>query len=355
MEIGSEFFLTDIENGNNIVLADYNNIQLFDSGRSAIEALLIVLKKKFPGLQKALLPAYLCDSIIYPFESQNIICDFYDFSFSSTFTFEELENKLDQNDIIYFVDYFGFPVSDKMNHLLMKASKNGKIVIHDKTHSLFSKKEQVRDSFYYVGSLRKWMGIPSGGFSSNIDVDFQFGDSSDNSFWKIRKNALQLKKEYKDSDYQNKKLKLDAMTKFNDAEHLLDTERTIFNMDEESICRWSKLDVDSMIHQRRENYEVLLRGLENVPDIKILFPILSEGICPLFFPIIYSSRKELQTKLAESSIYCPIHWPIPKQVEVNKYPYAKDIYNNILSIPCDQRYTVSDMNKIVNKIKEVLC
>jgi len=33
-------------------------------------------------------------------------------------------------------------------------------------------------------------------------------------------------------------------------------------------------------------------------------------------------------------------------VNINSYPLSKDIYRMILSIPCDQRYNIKDMQRI---------
>lgn len=49
-------------------------------------------------------------------------------------------------------------------------------------------------------------------------------------------------------------------------------------------------------------------------------------------------------------IYCPIHWPIPKQLSQQISTETKDIYHTILSIPCDQRNNIEDMKHIISVI-----
>ena len=47
-------------------------------------------------------------------------------------------------------------------------------------------------------------------------------------------------------------------------------------------------------------------------------------------------------------IYCPIHWPKSEFVQ----DLNNEIYDNILSLVCDQRYGLDDMRRMVNVINE---
>ena len=72
--------------------------------------------------------------------------------------------------------------------------------------------------------------------------------------------------------------------------------------------------------------------------------------CPLFVPVIIKNGKRdaLKNYLLENQIYSPVHWPVSKFHKLKKE--EKNIYDNELSIVCDQRYDKDDMQRILNVI-----
>ena len=69
---------------------------------------------------------------------------------------------------------------------------------------------------------------------------------------------------------------------------------------------------------------------------------------PIFVP--KNRRNELKQYLINNEIYCPIHWPVSKFHQLDdKTQY---IYENELSLVCDQRYIEEDMYRMVKTIKQ---
>ena len=60
--------------------------------------------------------------------------------------------------------------------------------------------------------------------------------------------------------------------------------------------------------------------------------------------------KAFQTYLAENKIYAPIIWPKSDLCNNSINLEVDWIYRNILSIPCDQRYSMEDMERVVEII-----
>ena len=99
----------------------------------------------------------------------------------------------------------------------------------------------------------------------------------------------------------------------------------------------------------------LLRNIKKSDFLQPLFPSINDDVCPLFFPIVIKEdRNKIKKKLIEEEIYCPIHWPIPVQINMNLFENSRKLYNTELSIPCDQRYDISDMDKIINIINQLI-
>ena len=59
----------------------------------------------------------------------------------------------------------------------------------------------------------------------------------------------------------------------------------------------------------------------------------------------------MQEYLAKHDIYAPVIWPKPSQCEGMIDSKVEWIYKHILAIPCDQRYDIDDMERIVQVLK----
>lgn len=83
-----------------------------------------------------------------------------------------------------------------------------------------------------------------------------------------------------------------------------------------------------------------------------IFPTLKDNECPLFVPIMVPGEKrdELRRYLIGKSIYLPVHWPKTNYHKLNSE--TEYIYDNELSIVCDQRYDEIDMERIIKAIRE---
>ena len=99
------------------------------------------------------------------------------------------------------------------------------------------------------------------------------------------------------------------------------------------------------------NFEYLLSSFEDLDKIEILSNNLEEEICPIGFPIIATKRNALREYLINNNIYCPIHWLLPEEIP-KKFVCSYFLSKNIITIPCDQRYSIEDMEIIAGKVKE---
>lgn len=330
-EIGSEFWnvpTTEYDNG-----VFHNSTQWFLSGRSALQSII----KELVNCKSVCLPSWCCDSIIKPFVDAGKVVSFYPVYFNGNLI---QEIALDC-DAILIMDYFGYNGSIKV-----PASYNG-VIIRDVTHSIFS--NSYNDADYYFGSLRKWCGVWTGGFAWAKDNHQLFmSDLISIEYVDLRKTAMTKKASY----ITNVESKTDITDKqflnlFSKAEDLLD------DVGEESATERDintaiHLDVDAMRSKRQANATVLMKALKDW----LIFPELIQTDCPMFVPVIVpeGKRNELRQYLIENEIYCPVHWP------VSSYHVLDDrerfIYDNELSLVCDQRYDEDDMLRIVESIKD---
>lgn len=327
-EIGSEFWdVPQTEKENDL----FKDATWFVSGRAAFRKILQTIELENRGVHqlKAALPSYLCESMIEPLKIEGIEYKFYQVFFKDG-RFQCDCSNIEDCNIILVIDYFGYESFDN------PFPASNKIIIRDLTHSIFTKKYD--DADYYFGSLRKWAGFLCGGFAwkKNGSIDKPTDQLSE--YISLRKKAMDLKKDY----LSGKGCKDKFRQAFLDAEKLLDDCKIAMSGNSDQKLA-SHMDIDFLKKTRRDNAKVLIEGLLDLSLMNSLGP----NDCPLFVPIATKKRNELRRHLIDSGIYCPIHWPKP----FNDQCKSDKLYEEELSLVCDQRYSVRDMKRIVSSVR----
>ena len=318
-EIGSEFHRMPFEEGHGLALPRPGSFVF--SGRTAIEAVL----RDIPDAHTALLPSYCCDSMIVPFRDAGIKVKFYQVDWENGLKVEIKGSA----DIFLWCNYFGF--KNEMPEF------DG-VIIEDITHSMLSMTSSHPHSDYLVASLRKWEPVNCGGYCS-VQID---GEVPSDEFVRLKSAAMEQKKDYLE-DLDPKK-KPQFLSMFGESNHWLTDHYSGLSIDPFSRDYLERVDVEKQRIIRRENAGALYEGLGD--RVQFMFPI-EDMDCPLFVPILFPNRNEVRAHLTNNGIYCPIHWPKPEGCESN-------IYDLELSLICDQRYGIEDMERIVSVLKEVV-
>ena len=325
-EIGSEFWDVPKAEKETALFPEY--AQWFLSGRTALKAIIQDLK----GCRTAAIPSWCCDSMIKPFLDAGIEIRFYPVYWEKRLV---RELRLDC-DALLLMDYFGYT-----EEAFDRGSYQGTI-IRDVTHSCFS--FSYEDADYYFGSLRKWCGVWTGGYAWKKDrKSLPAGQAEDREYTALRKEAMQEKEAYiRGASNDKEYLKL-----FEEAEGMLDS-AGIVSADSRDVLLARKLDTETIRKHRRLNAQVLRGAFSDM----LLFPDMKETDCPMFVPVLIpdNKRNELRKYLIEKGIYCPIHWPKSSLHQSDSRTEA--IYQNELSLVCDQRYTQEDMIRVAETVKQ---
>ena len=326
-EIGSEFWDVPTTGKSNSIFPE--SVQSYLSGRNALQAIIAEL-----GEEKTVsLPSWCCDSMIKPFVDAGLEVNFYPVYWGEG---QHVQEWSFDCDVLFLVDYFGYTgnVPDLTGY-------KG-IVIRDVTHSLFS--ATYFDADYYFGSLRKWCGVWTGGYAWARDGhSLPMENADDLGYILLRDKAMQLKNSYihgwgvTDKEY----LRL-----FNEAEEILE-KVGISPAADRDVMLEKKIDVDFIRERRIANAKVLR---EAFPDW-LIFREMKDADCPMFVPILVPDgrRDELRNFLIKNDIYCPIHWPVSDYHELDEK--EQFLYDNELSLVCDQRYAEDDMRRMVQAIE----
>lgn len=359
-EIGSEFdisieFLLDAFHNkrlsqNNNLFGKVIDIAYLCNGRTAIEFILSHITKK-KRINKCWLPSYLCETIVQPFKELNIDYEFYNLKENLQLDIDYLSRRIEKDDLVFTINYFNLLHNNKVIEFLRKLKNNNVIIIEDLTHSFLNNNVfSYKISDYSIISLRKWLGIPDGGIAISNNILFDKNLIVKRSFYDFV--HLRLKYAILKNFYLNKIInKKDSFRKMHDkAEELANEIIRLNTMSNISNTILNFVDFNNIIYKRRMNFEYLLSSFEDLDKIKILSNNLEEGICPIGFPIIATKRDILRDYLASNNIYCPIHWLLPKEIP-KKFDYSYFLSQNIITIPCDQRYSIEDMEIIIRSVK----
>lgn len=331
-EIGSEFWLEREP----VAISDDSDGCYVLSGRTAIDLIIQDIVRLKP-VHTTYLPAWCCDSMVDPFLKRGIQVQLYDMSFDGKLHYHVDTDK--QTDIFYVSNYFGYETTiDK--EIILKFRSSGATIIYDKTHS-FLMDNDVVEADYSFASIRKWMGVVTGAVVNGLS-ECQLKPYSHLA---CKEQAMRMKKAFIDgNETVDKQTFLNLYSEF--GHHLADDYQN-YEMDDLSLAIYQSEDMEDMRDKRRDNAKYLHEHLQ----LNTLAELTDKSV-PLFVPVFFETaehRNAIRKKLIDAQIYCPIHWPknklITPEMRVNQ------IFDTELSLICDQRYSITDMQRIIETIQ----
>lgn len=313
--------------------------------RSGRDALKIVAREYEPT--SVLLPALSCDSMIVPFTLYGHNIKYYKLNKDYSINMEDLIEKIQDMDntvLFLYMDYFGkLAISDAQLYCL-KENNSNIVFIEDKTHTLLTEKIRDFKPEYTVASLRKWVDIPDGGLLWS-----RFGLKNNTLSNNLEFSITRLKAQCMRFEFLvsgDAELKKKFRSIFSTVSDLIDREQMPGSMSSYSYERVKQYDLKMNADKRKENAESLIKELK-----KSGYELIQSkaGASDVYVSILVENRNELQKALAEEGIFCTIIWPLNDE-QRNSCKVAKYTEEHMLSIYCDQRYTVDDMKYIASRI-----
>lgn len=332
-EIGSEFWLESEP----VALSHDRDGCYVLSGRTAIDLIIQDIVKQKP-VHNVYMPAWGCDSMVEPFLRRDIQVELYDISFNGTFHYHiDTKKKV---DVFYVSNYFGYENTIDAE-IIRRFKHNGSIVIYDRTHS-FLMDEDCPLADYSFASIRKWMGVVAGAVVNGVE------DRHLNPYPHLdcKERAMRMKKAFIEGDETvDKQTFLNLYAEFG---HHLVEDYMNYEMDGLSYALYKSENLEVMRRKRIENAKYLH---ENLKGMRFIGELTDKAV-PLFVPVFFDTieqRNAVRKKLIDAQIYCPIHWPknqlITPEMQVNR------VFDTELSLICDQRYDIFDMQRIIEAIQ----
>ena len=93
-------------------------------------------------------------------------------------------------------------------------------------------------------------------------------------------------------------------------------------------------DVVVIRKKRRANFDLYMKFLSDEKDVEPLYRNLSDGVCPLYFPVIVKNRRQICRKLNGLSIGAVAFWAgYHRGLPWNDYPEACFLKDHLLALP----------------------
>lgn len=101
---------------------------------------------------------------------------------------------------------------------------------------------------------------------------------------------------------------------------------------------------------RRRNYIRLIEGMSDLPEIEPLYPELPANVVPYMMPLILNNHEEYFNRLKQAAI--PIwRW---EELAESDCSTSQTYRLKLLQIPCHQDLTLSDIDWIIEKLRNVI-
>lgn len=294
---------------------------------SARNALLCLIHAR--KIRKLYIPRYLCGSIRKLLIREAILFEEYHIQEN----FLPVEDVVEAAEDVYLllVNYYGLLTDEDIR----KVQIQYKNVIVDQTHAFYREPIPDVDMIY---NCRKYFGVPDGAYIiwnkyKNPDrtfIDQIAGDSS-----MTRMEHLLGRLEYTAEEYYESFQKAEEVFEMLPLRAMSVLTHTLLRA----------VNYDSVRNIRTDNYRELHKGLGAINQLKV--PESIEGA--FAYPLMVQNAANVRKMLIAEKIFIPVLWPDVLE-RVGKGSVEQRYVESIMPIPCDQRYNISDMQYLMERI-----
>ncbi len=304
--------------------AYHEGLVALNTSRNALKYLILAR-----GIQKLYLPYYMCNCVADLCQRSG--CDFEYYSIKEDFT-PDFSRELGDDEYLYMVNYFGQLPEATIHAWKQRYPK----LILDNAHAFFQQPQDGIDTIY---SCRKFFGVPDGAYLST-DCHLETPLEPDRSggrlvhlIGRLEDGARAHHKDFVQNEEDFTGQPLRSMSQL--------TRRMLRSIDYETARR-----------RREENFSVLHNRLQHTNGLR---PYSCPGpFCYPYYLIAGDDRPSggaVRKRLASQGIYVPTLWPEALEYQGQ---LEADYAENILPLPCDQRYGPADMNYLADRLEEAL-
>jgi len=252
-----------------------------------------------------------------------------------------LGTRLEAGDCVLAVDYFGCPPD--VDFIAYTQSRLDVLWVEDCAQAL----DPAHPAWgnWAVYSPRKLFGVPDGGIAVRIrakdaatPVAAEYDAAEDASCGSAALLKLETESvEERDAAYQA----------YRDSEAAMQVCATPMSCLTRRLL--ALIDARTAIARRRKNYGVLVDTLR---DFAVL-PHATPSFAPLGFPVRHRECDRIWTQLRDRGVFAARHWrDLPSPAAA--FPWEHTLSEEIMTLPCDQRYDAADMQFVAEMFREAL-
>lgn len=295
----------------------YSDAIRLNNGRNCLAYLLHAKK-----INKLFIPFFMCDCISDVCKQYGVEVVYYHIDKN----FLPINVLLKNDEWILIVNYYG-QLTDEQ---IVSCKKKYERMILDNTQAYFAERIRGVDTFY---SCRKYFGVSDGGLLyTDKEIEVNERDVSYD-----RMNFLFGRFEKSASEFYSM---------FEKNENYIDGQ-TLKKMSYVTENLLRGIEYAKVKKIRTANFTYLHDKLGSINKLELFIP---QGA--FMYPLLIDNAPEIRKCLIEKKIYIPRLWPnVVESVKKEWIEYSFAM--NILPIPCDQRYTIEDMEYIYRTIIEI--
>jgi dTDP-4-amino-4,6-dideoxygalactose transaminase len=320
--VGGTFALELAVDGANDAPFDLDAALRFVNARSALR---YVLEAR--DVRTVWLPQYACDALGAAAADVSEI-RFYPVTESLEPEEGSWQRSVAPRDVVVAIDYFGFR---RWTDALQPLFEAGVCIVEDASQALFIERSPFADCIFY--SPRKFVGVPDGGVLIS-DLPPPTLDGPPIEWWSKALASVIMRREFDAGELDDRRW----FSLFQEAEREAPVGPYRMSDISETILR-NGVDYAAVRERRVQNFRTLASSLGDFA----LYPALDNGTVPLGFPVRTRSRERVQNAMAAERIYPAVHW---QSSITAAHPQSRMLSEELLTLPCDQRYDTDDMQRI---------
>ena len=316
------------------------------SGRDALKA----IAREYEPIT-VYIPALACDSMILPFEMYGHTVEFYKLNNDYTIDVEYLVKLIREHGevgLFLYMDYFGIMSIKDSDLQSLREEYSQLIFIEDRTHNLIWDRKSKFQSDYIMASLRKWINVPDGGLLWAKEELKNNKFSEDTFFASTRLKAQCMRNKFFTTGDQT--IKSEYRKIFSMVSEIIDKTKEPSRMSAYSYRIAASCDWEKVRCQRKSNAEILLRILQN-GDIHLIQDRV--GLSDLYVAFTIKDRDQIQSQLSQMGIFNTNIWPLNNE-QKKICDIARFTEEHMLAAPCDQRYSMEDMEFMGKEILKII-
>lgn len=302
---------------------EYHNKALaLNSGRNCL-----IFALKAYGIQKLYYPYFSCETMLQAINYFLPHVEVHYYHIDAEFQ-PILPPTFQKEEWLLYINFFGI-CSNNIPVL-------GRHSIIDNCQSFFTLPQDHRPTFY---SPRKFFGVPDGGYiytKQFVDEELARDVSLQRAKHLMKRIDLSASQAYADFQAAEESLENTSVRRMSNLTHRI----------------LSSIDYDFVIKTRRENFAYLHNHLftENKLSNNLKHMQEDNGDVPFVYPFLTGDGNNLREKLIGRKIYIAKYWP-PDLLNYGKLSQIEmNFVENVVPLPVDQRYSLKDMDRILDVI-----